>query len=78
MEAIIIHPDGPEQLKTVKAVLKALNVRFEKQASLLPHVAASIEKGLEQYKNGSIISLDDFKKNHFSTTRANILTIPYY
>ena len=31
MEAIVIHPDSVEQLKTVKAVLKALNVRFEKQ-----------------------------------------------
>lgn len=31
MEAIVIHPDSAEQLKTVKAVLKALNVRFEKK-----------------------------------------------
>jgi len=65
MEAIVIHPDSVDQLRTVKAVLKALNVRFEKQGLLAPHVAASIEKGLEQYENGSLISLDEFKKNHF-------------
>lgn len=39
MEAIVIHPDSAEQLKIVKAVLKALNVRFEKQASLPQHLA---------------------------------------
>ena len=66
MEAIVIHPDSAEQLKTVKAVLKVLNVRFEKQASLPPHVAASIKKGLEQYENGNLVSLDEFKRNHFS------------
>lgn len=41
MEAIVIHPDSAEQLKIVKAVLKALNVRFEKQASLPQHVAVT-------------------------------------
>ena len=67
MEAIVIHPESTEQLKIVKAVLKALNVRFEKQSPLPPHVVASVQKGLEQHENGSLISLDDFKKNHFST-----------
>lgn len=66
MEAIIIHPESIEQLKTVKAVLKALNVRFEKQSPLPPHVVASINKGLEQYDKGNLISLEDFKKNHFA------------
>ena len=65
MEAIIIHPDSIEQLKTVKAVLKALNVRFEKQTSLPPHISASVKKGLEQYENDNLVSLNDFKKNHF-------------
>lgn len=65
MESIIIHPDSVAQLKTVKAVLKALNVRFENQARVPSHVAASIEKGLEQYEQGSLVSLDEFKKNHF-------------
>ncbi len=66
MEAILIHPENAEQLKTVKAVLKALNVRFEKQIPLPAHVASSVEKGLEQYEKGEAISLEDFKKKHFS------------
>jgi len=31
MEAIIIHPENIEQSRTVKAVLKDLNVRFENE-----------------------------------------------
>ena len=31
MEAIIIHPENIEQSRTIKAVLKALNVRFENE-----------------------------------------------
>ena len=31
MEAIIIHPENVEQSRTIKAVLKALNVRFENE-----------------------------------------------
>jgi len=31
VEAIIIHPENIEQSRTIKAVLKALNVRFENE-----------------------------------------------
>jgi len=65
MEAIIIHPENVEQLKTVKAILKALNVPFENQSQLPPHVSASLQRGLNQYKNGELISIDEFKKKHF-------------
>ena len=67
MEAIVIHPENAEQLKTVKAVLKALKVQFEPQSKTLPeHVKKSIEKGIQQYESGNSISLDEFKKKHFS------------
>ncbi|MDP9048543.1 MAG: hypothetical protein M3N14_10425 [Bacteroidota bacterium] len=67
MESILVHPDSPEQLKTVKAVLKALKVQFEPQVnSLPPHILKSIEKGIKQYENGEIISLERFKEKHFS------------
>ena len=49
MEAIMIHPENAEQLKTVKSVLKALKVPFEPQSSALSdHVMASIDRGMEQ------------------------------
>ncbi len=55
-----------EQLKTVKAVLKALNVKFEKQTLLPSHISESIKKGLKEYESGQLKSLNDFKKSHFS------------
>lgn len=66
MESILIHPDSPEQLKTVKAVLKALKVQFEPQTSALPdHVIKSIDRGLKQNDIGQTISLEEFKEKHF-------------
>jgi methionine synthase I (cobalamin-dependent) len=67
METILIHPDNVEQLKTVKAVLKALKVPFESQTSTLPlHVSESINKSIKQFEAGQTISLHEFKEKHFS------------
>lgn len=67
MESILIRPQNAEQLKTVKAVLKALRVQFETQSdNLPPHVLAGIEKSLNQYENGETISLEEFKNRHFT------------
>jgi hypothetical protein len=67
MESILIHPESEEQLKAVKAFLKALKVRFEQQPTALPdHVSKSIEKGLKQFEDGQTISLDEFKRRHFT------------
>ena len=67
MESILIHPESAEQLKAVKAVLKVLKVPFESQAAAVPsHVSQSIEESIKQYKEGKTISLDEFKKKHFS------------
>jgi len=67
MKSILIHPESAEQLKTVKAVLKALKVQFEPQSSTLPtHISKSIEKSIKQFENGQTISLQEFKEKHFS------------
>lgn len=66
MEAIMIHPENEEQLKTVKSLLKALKVPFEPQSSTLPnHVMESINRGMAQAQEGKVISLEDFKEKHF-------------
>jgi len=68
MESILIHPENAEQLKTVKAVLRALKVQFEPQSTVLPNnVVKSIEKSLKQYEDGQTISLQEFTERHFST-----------
>ena len=67
MESILVHPENAEQLKTVKAVLKALKVQFEPQATVLPHnVSKSVEKSLKQYEAGQTISLQQFTEKHLS------------
>ena len=66
MEAIMIHPENAEQLKTVKSILKALKVPFELQSTTLPdHVIASIDRGVEQAVQGQTIGLEAFKEKHF-------------
>jgi len=66
MEALLVHPKDKEQLAVLKAFMNALNINFEYRNDELPaHVQKSIEKGLEQAKNGELISLEDFKSKHF-------------
>lgn len=69
MQSILIHPENAEQLRTVKAVLKALKVQFEPQAELtaLPaHVLKSAAKSIAQYEAGQSISFEEFSKKHFT------------
>jgi len=67
MESILIHPESTEQLKTVKAVLKALKVQFESSTVTLPsHVSESIHRGIQQYEAGTSISLEEFSQKHLS------------
>ena len=67
MEPLLIYPESAEQLKTIKAVLKALKVQFEPQSNTLPpHVLKCIERGMKQIENGQAISLEEFKERHFS------------
>jgi hypothetical protein len=66
MEAILVPPESVAQLKTVKAVLKALNVQFELQSdSLPPHVLKGLEKSIQQVETGNTISFHEFKEKHF-------------
>lgn len=65
MESILVHPKNTKESKMIKAILKALNVKFEIQPETLPpHVLEGIERGLEQIKNGQTISLGEFKRKH--------------
>jgi len=67
MEPLLIYPESAEQLKTIKAVLKALKVQFEPQSNTLPpHVLKIAKESIGQYENGQTISFDEFKTRHFS------------
>lgn len=67
MESLLIHPESTEQLKTIKAVLKALKVQFElhvEQPKLPSHVLEGLDKGLQQFEEGKSISLEEFSNKH--------------
>jgi len=66
MESLIVRTENAAQLKTVKAVLKALKVQFEpKPEPLPPHVLKGIKESLAQYeKDGKSISFEEFKEKH--------------
>jgi hypothetical protein len=65
MEALLIHPENKEQLRAVKAFLKAMKVPFQQQDTDLPkHVQERIEKGLDQVHNGQTVSFDVFKSKY--------------
>jgi hypothetical protein len=67
MESLVIHPENAEQLKTVKAFLKAINVQFESKSDKFPlHVLEGIERGIAQAKNGQTISFEEFKEKNFT------------
>jgi len=66
MGPILIYPESAEQLKTIKAVLKALKVQFEPQSKTLPpHVLKIAEESIKQYENGQTISFEGLKDRHF-------------
>ena len=66
MEALLIHPENKEQLRAVKAFLKAMKVPFQQQDANLPkHVQERIEKGLDQVHKGQTVSFEVFKSKHF-------------
>ena len=61
MESLVIHPENVQQLRMVKAVLKALKVQFEPQVTKLPdYVLKGIDKSLQQIAAGNSISLEEF------------------
>lgn len=65
METLIVHPDNKEKLAALKAVLKVLDIKFEKSKSKYnPEFEAKILQGDEDIKAGRTtrITLDDVWK----------------
>lgn len=67
METLTIHPKDKDQLTTVKAVLKALKVPFEKaeeESPYNPEFVAKIKQGDRDIKagKGRKVSLDELNR----------------
>ena len=63
METIIVHPKSQKQLATIEAILKALDVSFEKEekSPYNPDFVARILESHERAKKGEVITIKDPK-----------------
>lgn len=53
MESLIVYPKNKEQLKAIKAILKAMKIPFDTRKHDMPeYVITGVKKALEQVKNG--------------------------
>jgi len=59
MEVLLVHPENNEQLKTVKAILKALNVDFiaKKEKGYNPEFVKKIQESRKEAKEGKVVML---------------------
>ncbi|GAA4807031.1 hypothetical protein GCM10023231_40280 [Olivibacter ginsenosidimutans] len=58
MDALLIHPENKEQLRAVKAFLKAMKIPFEekKEDFFYPeYVIDGVKESLKQANNGNLI-----------------------
>ena len=66
MEALSVYPENTKQLKAIKAVMVALNVRFEKKedSPYDPEFVAKIRRGDEDILKGNThkVTLDEIWK----------------
>jgi len=62
VETLIIHPENKQQLQTVKVVLKALKINYEKKENLNANYSKEfsdkILEGREDIKNGKGVKLE--------------------
>ena len=54
MTTITVHPEDASQIEAVKAIMKALKIKFEitKEKPYNPEFVAKIKRSQEDFKNG--------------------------
>ncbi|SEK78146.1 DUF2683 family protein [Parapedobacter koreensis] len=59
METFIVHPENKAQANAIKAVLKAMNISFEKTSGKTydPSFVKKIKKSEEEFRNGQFKSI---------------------
>lgn len=66
METLLVYPENNKQLKALKAVMAALNVRFEKkeESPYDPEFVKKIERGKKDFEAGNYttVNLEDLWK----------------
>ncbi len=64
---IIAHPETTEQLKAIKAFMKALKIKFEisKESPYNPEFVAKIEKSRKDFENGNFTRVEKSDLQNF-------------
>lgn len=67
MSTITLHNESENQLKLIEALLKELNIKFEvskkeKIVKLTDFEKKLIQEGLDDVKNGNVISSEEARK----------------
>jgi hypothetical protein len=59
MTTITVHPEDASQIEAVKAIMKALKIKFEvsKEKPYNPDFVAKIKRSEEDFKNGKFTSV---------------------
>ena len=61
MQAIITYPEKKEEIKALKAFLKALKIKFEYKETVSDAFAQKIDDSKKQAENGEYITIKDSK-----------------
>ncbi|MFN3489712.1 MAG: DUF2683 family protein [Emticicia sp.] len=66
METLLVYPENNKQLKALKAVMAALNVKFEKkeESPYDPEFVKKIERGKKDFETGNYttVNIEDLWK----------------
>ena len=73
MKTLLVYPENNKQLKAIKSVMMALNVRFEKQedSPYDPEFVAKIERSKQQAKNGEYRTIPEDTTTYLMSSKVN-------
>jgi dynactin complex subunit len=63
METILVYPNKPEEVRSIKAFLKALKINFE-TSPYNPEFVAKIEASAQEAKEGKVTTVRNKEELH--------------
>ncbi|MCF8236439.1 MAG: hypothetical protein K9G67_16150 [Bacteroidales bacterium] len=73
METLTIHPENNEQMKAIKAVLKALKIPFDQKESPYKHeFVKKINEAEKDREDAIILNSDEDVDNYFKNLKSDV------
>ncbi|MDZ7742757.1 MAG: hypothetical protein U5Q03_13685 [Bacteroidota bacterium] len=73
METLRIHPENNEQMKAIKAVLKALKIPYdEKESPYNPEFVKKLYDAEKDSKGASVLNSDEDIDNYFKNLESDV------